>query len=97
MPKDVINMRIKTAPHRYDFNIHCDRFQNLYKNDVATNLPNSNEDAITMAAIDAPENNNPIPQIEKNAAHPAMNNAEKPSNRLKLNKFLFIVYKYQIK
>ena len=58
--------------------------------DVATNLPNSREDAITMAAIDAPENNNPIPQMEKNAAHPAMNSAENPSNRLKLNRFLFI-------
>jgi hypothetical protein len=32
--------------------------------------------------------------MEKNAAHPAMNSAENPSNRLKFSMFLFIVYKY---
>jgi hypothetical protein len=94
MPNDVININTNTAPHKYDFNIHWERFQNLYKNEVATNFPNSKEDAIIIAAIDAPENNNPIPQMEKNAAHPAMNNAENPSNRLKFSRFLFIVYKY---
>jgi hypothetical protein len=57
---------------------------------VATNLPSSSDDAITIDAIEAPENNNPIPHIEKKAAHPAMNSAENPSNKLKLNKFLFM-------
>lgn len=97
MPNEVITIKTNTAAHKYVFNINLDLFQNLYKKDVATNFPNSKDDAITIAAIDAPENNNPIPQMEKNAAHPAMNNAEPPSNRLKLNMFLFIVYKYQIK
>jgi hypothetical protein len=60
-------------------------------------LPNSSEDAITIAAIDAPENNNPIPHMEKNAAHPAMNSAENPNRLLKLRKFLFIRYKYHQK
>ena len=40
-------------------------FQYLNNQDVVTSLPNSREDAITIAAIVAPENNNPMPYTLK--------------------------------
>ena len=46
--------------------------QYVNNQDVVTSLPNSNEDAIIITAIVAPENNNPIPYTLKYAAHPAI-------------------------
>jgi hypothetical protein len=39
--------------------------QYVNNQDVVTSLPNSNEDAIIITAIVAPENNNPIPYTLK--------------------------------
>jgi hypothetical protein len=64
--------------------------QYLYKYVVATSFANSREDAIIIEDITAPENNIPIPNTEKNAAHSATNNAEKPNNIEKLN--IFVIY-----
>ena len=54
--------------------------QYLYKNDAATNLPNSNEPAIITTANWAPANNFDNPKTEKKAALPAIANAENPTN-----------------
>jgi hypothetical protein len=43
-----------------------------------------------MDEIEAPENKRPIPQIEKKAAHEAINIAENPNRLLKVNKFFFM-------
>lgn len=54
---------------------------------MATNFPNSSEDAMIIADKDAPENNIPIPNTEKYAAQKATNNADRPNNIEKLNIF----------
>jgi hypothetical protein len=58
---------------------------------VATSFPNSKDEAITIDDIAAPEKSIPTPHIEKNAAHPAINNAVNPNNVLKFHKVLIIL------
>ena len=54
--------------------------QYLYTNEAATNLPNSNELAITITERLAPANSLDNPKIEKNAALPATNKAVNVNN-----------------
>jgi hypothetical protein len=46
---------------------------------VPTNLPTSNDDAMTIAEIDAPANRVAIPYTLKNAAQRAIKRAEHPN------------------
>ena len=54
-------------------------FQYLYKNDAPTSLPNSKLPAIIITDRAAPANNLDKPNTEKNAALPAIDNADNPT------------------
>ena len=73
----MITINIAVLSKKYDFNVFGISFQYRYKNDTATNLPNSNDDAITIADVGAPANNLPMPVTEKYAADAAIANAVK--------------------
>ena len=61
------------------------------KNDAPTNLPNSNELAITITDSVAPANNLDNPNIEKNAALPATNKAVNVNNGMNVFELLTLI------
>ena len=67
-----MHINMKTAIVIYIFINKFAYFQFLNSQLVDTNLPNSKEPAIIIAAIVAPENNKPIPYMLKYAAHSAI-------------------------
>ena len=80
IPALVIPIKVTTAISKYVFNNQLIVFQYLYTNEAATNLPNSNELAITITERLAPANSLDNPNIEKNAALPATNKAVNVNN-----------------
>ena len=67
------------ADNKYTRISHEVRSQYLYKNDVATTLPNSNAEAIVATCKKLPENKEAIPITEKYAPQIATKNAVNPS------------------
>ncbi len=65
--------------------------QYLYTNEAATNLPNSNELAITITERLAPANSLDNPNIEKNAALPATNKAVNVNNGINVFEFSILI------
>ena len=85
IPSDVMNINTNMLIVRYSFRKVLVEDQYLNRKLVDTNLPNSKEMAITIAAIAEPENNIDIPSTEKYAAHEAIKSAVNATKRLNVN------------
>ena len=68
--------------------------QNRYKKLVDTSFPSSRELAIIIADKAEPENNSPIPRIEKYAEQDAINIAENPTIFFNEKRFFIYVLLY---
>jgi hypothetical protein len=84
IPSDVITDKIITLIVKYTFITLFILFQDLYKNDAVTNLPNSSTAPIAAICSGAAENINVNPTIEKYPAIADINRADSKSSNAKI-------------